>query len=163
ATGTRSVFVSWNGDASGTDPAGSRPIPMNGPRTVGTTWRTEYELRITSAYGSVVGAGWYQAGCSATASVNARVIGTAAGGRHVRGRECHRDDDGSNDRPGQVDDGDGPRRTVRHRAGANPSRPRNRSGDRASRRESAPAEGVTFREIPAGATPSSSCTGRTSR
>jgi len=83
ATGTRSVFVSWNGDASGTDPAGSRPIPMNGPRTVGTTWRTEYELRITSAYGSVVGAGWYQAGSSATASVNASVIGTAAGERVV--------------------------------------------------------------------------------
>ena len=56
---------------------------MNGPRTVGTTWRTEYELRITSAYGSVVGAGWYQAGSSATASVNASVIGTAAGERVV--------------------------------------------------------------------------------
>ena len=83
ATGTRSVFVSWNGDASGTDPAGSRPVPMNGPRTVGTMWRTEYELRITSAYGSVVGAGWYQAGSSATASVNASLIGTAAGERVV--------------------------------------------------------------------------------
>src|SRR5439155_1188640 len=78
ATGTRSVFVSWNGDASGADPASSRPIPMNGPRTVGTTWRTEYELRITSAYGSIVGAGWYQAGSSATASVNASMIGTAS-------------------------------------------------------------------------------------
>jgi len=83
ATGTRSVFVSWNGDASGTDSAGSQPIPMNGPRTVGTTWRTEYELRITTAYGSAVGAGWYQAGSSATASVNASVIGTAAGERVV--------------------------------------------------------------------------------
>src|SRR5256886_1113467 len=28
ATGTRSVFVSWNGDASGTDSAGSQPRPL---------------------------------------------------------------------------------------------------------------------------------------
>src|SRR5207247_8058560 len=50
-TGTRSVFVFWNGDASGTDPAGPRPIPVNGPATGGTVGPTEYELRITSAYG----------------------------------------------------------------------------------------------------------------
>src|SRR3989440_35542 len=85
------------------------------------------------------------------------------GGRHIRGRERHRDDDRPDDRAGQLDDGDGRRRAVRHRAGTNASHPRDRPGDRASRRESAPAEGVTFREIPAGATPSSSCTDRTSR
>src|SRR5439155_5261590 len=84
ATGTRSVSVPWNGDASGTDPAGAIPIPMNGPRTAGTTWRTEYELRITSAYGSVVGAGWYQAGSPATASADASVTVTMTGPMTVR-------------------------------------------------------------------------------
>jgi len=83
ATGTRSVFVSWNGDTSGTDPSSSQSILMNGPHTVGTTWRTEYELRIDSTYGSVVGAGWYRAGSFATASLNASVIGTGSGARVV--------------------------------------------------------------------------------
>src|SRR5207249_3576160 len=80
---TAHAIVASSGDAGGTDPAGARPTPMNGPRTVGTAWRTEYELRITSAYGSLVGAGWYQAGSPATASVNASVIGSAAGERVV--------------------------------------------------------------------------------
>src|SRR5439155_12337027 len=53
ATVTRSVFVSWDVVASGADPVGSRPIPINGSRSVGMTWGSEFELRIASAYGSV--------------------------------------------------------------------------------------------------------------
>jgi hypothetical protein len=80
--GMREIFVSWSGDATGTGIT-SNEILMDGPRTVGTTWRTEYELRIDSPYGTVVGAGWYQSGSFATASVNASVVGTATGERVV--------------------------------------------------------------------------------
>jgi hypothetical protein len=80
--GMRELFVGWSGDATGTGIT-SNEILMDGPRRVGTTWRTEYELRIESPYGTVVGAGWYQSGSFATASLNASVVGTATGERVV--------------------------------------------------------------------------------
>ncbi len=249
ATGTRSVFVSWNGDTSGTDPSSSQSILMNGPHTVGTTWRTEYELRIDSTYGSVVGGGRGLVssrvlcdsipererdrdglGCTgrlqgvdrgrgrqrrvrfesdphvraqdrASAVVEGvsppdrfgyrhdqrdrmvwgrRVRGAPrldgghlrgpdvpflrmVGRSHIRAHERDRHDDGTDDRPSELDDDGGPRRTVRHRDRASPSRDRDRPRNRAPRRERAPAPGVMPQGIPSGATPSSSCTDRTSR
>ncbi len=83
SAGTRAVFVSWTGDGTGTDPAASSVILMDRPRAVGTTWRTEYELRIDTAHGTAVGAGWYQAGSYGTAGLNASIIDTGPGQRVV--------------------------------------------------------------------------------
>ena len=80
--GMRELFVSWSGDATGTG-ISSNEILMDRSRVAAAVWRTEYELRIDSPYGTVVGAGWYQSGSFATASVNASVIGTATGERVV--------------------------------------------------------------------------------
>src|SRR5207249_2350634 len=53
--GTRAAFVSWTGDATGTDPLTSSPIPMNGPRSVGASWRIEHELTIdTQGHGTAI-------------------------------------------------------------------------------------------------------------
>lgn len=83
AAGTRAVFLSWIGDATGTDATGSSPILMDRPRTVGASWRIEYELLVDTDYGHSIGAGWYQVGSFAVAAVNASVIGTAPGQRVV--------------------------------------------------------------------------------
>src|SRR5437016_12462045 len=43
---TRAAFVSWTGDATGTDPFTSSPIPTTGPSSVGAAWRIEQELTL---------------------------------------------------------------------------------------------------------------------
>jgi len=44
--GTRRVFISWGGDASGTNYAQSNPITMNGPKTAVAGWKTQYLLTV---------------------------------------------------------------------------------------------------------------------
>ncbi len=83
SAGTRAVFVSWTGDGTGTDPAASSVILMDRPRAVDTIWRIEYELRIDTAHGTAVGAGWYPAGSYGTAGLNASIIDTGPGQRVV--------------------------------------------------------------------------------
>lgn len=46
--GTRRVFVSWIGDASGTSYAKSSPILMNGPKTAIANWKTQYLLTVAT-------------------------------------------------------------------------------------------------------------------
>jgi len=81
--GTRAVFAGWSGDASGTDAGASSGILMDRPKTAVALWRTEYELQVLSAYGTVFGAGWYAAGALAYAGVNASIVGIGAGVRAV--------------------------------------------------------------------------------
>jgi hypothetical protein len=56
SAGARAQFLQWNGDATGNDPSGSTGVVMDRARNVGTEWRTEYELRINTAYGTAIGA-----------------------------------------------------------------------------------------------------------
>ena len=42
--GTRHVFTSWSGDASGTDYTQSNSIVMNGPKTAVANWKTQYTV-----------------------------------------------------------------------------------------------------------------------
>ncbi|MEM3623401.1 MAG: PKD domain-containing protein [Candidatus Bathyarchaeia archaeon] len=46
--GTRRVFVSWGGDASGTNYAQSNPIVMNAPKTAVANWKTQYLLTVVT-------------------------------------------------------------------------------------------------------------------
>src|SRR3989442_2632335 len=78
--GTRATFVSWTGDATGTDPIASSSIPMNGPRTVGASWRIEHELTIdTQGHGTAIGTGWYVSGSFAVAGLNSSIVGGSPG------------------------------------------------------------------------------------
>src|SRR5437667_320506 len=80
--GTRAAFVSWTGDATGTDPFTSSPIPMNGPRSVGASWRIEHELTIDAqGHGTAIGAGWYVSVSFAVATLNASIVGVSPGTR----------------------------------------------------------------------------------
>lgn len=42
--GTRCLFTSWGGDASGTNYAGSNPITMNAQKTATANWKTQHQL-----------------------------------------------------------------------------------------------------------------------
>lgn len=44
--GTRRVFVSWGGDASGINYAKSNPILMDGPKTAVACWKTQFLLTV---------------------------------------------------------------------------------------------------------------------
>jgi hypothetical protein len=60
--GTRRVFTSWSGDASGDNYAQSNPITMNGPKTAIANWKTQYYLTVRTdppAITTIPGEGWY--------------------------------------------------------------------------------------------------------
>ncbi len=67
--GTQYVFASWSGAASGTGLT-SNAIVMNGPEIAVATWTTQYYLTTSTAHGTVTGAGWYNAGTTAAATLN---------------------------------------------------------------------------------------------
>ena len=64
---TRHYFNNWSGDYSGSSPSAS--LSMNGPKTVTAQWRHEYLLTLSSAYGTLTGAGWYAEETSVSFSV----------------------------------------------------------------------------------------------
>jgi PKD repeat protein len=76
--GTRRVFTSWSGDASGTNYAQSNPIIMNGPKTAIANWKTQYYLSLPTNPPGVTtpsGTGWYDAGTYAAISTPEYVPG----------------------------------------------------------------------------------------
>lgn len=79
--GVRAVFTSWTGDATGTDPGRSTSIRMDRPRTAVARWSVEYELRIESAFGNSIGAGWYSSGTSAVAALDTGFVPVSDGVR----------------------------------------------------------------------------------
>jgi hypothetical protein len=66
--GTRYAFVSWAGDAPTDQTNGT--VLMDGAKFLNAIWRTEYFLRIDTAYGTPVGEGWHPAGSRAAFSVS---------------------------------------------------------------------------------------------
>ena len=60
--GTRRIFTSWSGDASGTHYAQSSPIIMDSPKTVTANWKTQFYLTIRtfpSGITTISGEDWY--------------------------------------------------------------------------------------------------------
>jgi hypothetical protein len=69
ANGTRRAFVSWSGDASGTNYAQSNAILMNSPKTAYANWKTQYYLTINTdppRITSIAGEGWYDESANVT-------------------------------------------------------------------------------------------------
>jgi len=68
--GERYAFIQWNdGDTSA-----SRSVTVAGDASYVAVYRTEYHLAVSSEHGSTSGSGWYGAGDSAYASIDAREV-----------------------------------------------------------------------------------------
>ncbi len=78
--GVQRIFTGWSGDASG---AGliSNDIVMNAAKTATANWKTQYYLTTSTAYGTATGAGWYDSGTTATATLS---VGTVSGSTGVQ-------------------------------------------------------------------------------
>jgi hypothetical protein len=66
--GTKRIFTDWSGDYTGDTASAS--VTMDKPKTVTASWRTQYYLTVTSAYGSPAGTGWYDSGSMAAISID---------------------------------------------------------------------------------------------
>jgi len=65
--GTRRVFTSWSGDASGADYAKSGSIVMNGSKNAVANWKTQYYLTVRTdpiGIATIPGENWYDASFS---------------------------------------------------------------------------------------------------
>jgi len=63
--GTRRVFISWTGDASGSNYAQSNLIIMDASKTAIADWQTQYLLTVTAGSGGTanpIGSEWYNTG-----------------------------------------------------------------------------------------------------
>ena len=80
APGARFAFRGWGGDASGTGLV-SDPILMDGPKTALALYGTQYFLEVSSAYGIASGAGWYDAGSEARATIANGEVSLSTGAR----------------------------------------------------------------------------------
>ncbi|MCW4045656.1 MAG: S8 family serine peptidase [Candidatus Bathyarchaeota archaeon] len=80
--GVQYVFTGWGGDASGTGLI-SDGIIMNAAKTATANWKTQYYLTTYTAHGAVSGAGWYDSGANAFATVSPLVVTETAGTRHI--------------------------------------------------------------------------------
>ena len=82
--GTRHIFVSWGGDASG-QALNSNAIPMNSPKTATANWKTQHYLSVSTDFGTVSPSnGWYDAG--AIVDISATEPLTGEGERYVWNR-----------------------------------------------------------------------------
>jgi hypothetical protein len=77
-TGKRYVYTSWS---DGGDRSHSYVVPGS-DRTVTANFKTQYELEVNSSHGSPTGAGWYDAGSSASFGVTTPANG-GSGTRYV--------------------------------------------------------------------------------
>ncbi len=71
-TGVQYVCSGWAGTGSvpATGNSSNVVFTINSPSSISWTWKTQYYLTVTSAYGNPAGGGWYDASTSAYASVN---------------------------------------------------------------------------------------------
>ena len=78
--GERFVFLGWTGTGVGSYTGTNNPanITMNGNIAETANWKTQYQLTVSSAYGSPSpSSGWYDSGTSVTALVSSPVAGSA--------------------------------------------------------------------------------------
>jgi PKD repeat protein len=67
--GTRRVFTSWSGDASGNNYAQSSPITMNSPKTAVANWKTQYAVTFIQTGSGVAPTVTYTADTDPTETV----------------------------------------------------------------------------------------------
>ena len=83
--GVQFVCLGWSGTgsvpASGTESVVN--FTMNEPSSVTWIWKTRYYLDVSSHFGSVGGAGWYDAGSSAYATISPLVVVGGDGAQYV--------------------------------------------------------------------------------
>ena len=73
APGTRYAFAGWTGDS--TDSSPDSTIAMDAPKNVTASWRTQHLLTLVSAYGTPLGAGWYNESEVASFTIDSVVAG----------------------------------------------------------------------------------------
>jgi len=85
ATDTKYLFDSWTGTGLGnyTGPENPCQVQMNAPITEAASWKAQYYLTVSSPYGTPGGAGWFDEGSTAHATLDAEIISGAAGVRYV--------------------------------------------------------------------------------
>jgi hypothetical protein len=69
--GVQYIFTGWTGDYSGTSPTASMMI--DGPKKVTAVYKTQFYLKVTSAYDDPKGEGWYDQASTATFSVTPEI------------------------------------------------------------------------------------------
>lgn len=72
SSGTRYVFVAWS--VGGSNFSQSTAIVMSYPVAATASWSTQYYLTVISAYSTPSGAGWYNVGSTAYASVASNIV-----------------------------------------------------------------------------------------
>lgn len=78
-TGIRYVFTGWTGDYTGTSPNGD--LTVTGSMNIVANFKTQYMLTVSSQFGTASGTGWYDAGTTATASLDRSIVDLATGVR----------------------------------------------------------------------------------
>ncbi|MHA2424692.1 MAG: InlB B-repeat-containing protein, partial [Candidatus Thorarchaeota archaeon] len=81
--GTRYVFTTWSGDATGSNYAASDTIVMDAPKTAIANWKTQYYLTVTSVHGTVSGDGWHDSGTTVYAGLDSGVVSGSTGVQYV--------------------------------------------------------------------------------
>ena len=84
-SGTQYVCSGWSGGGS-VPTSGSESamtFAITAPSNITWNWKTRYYLTVSSAYGSAGGAGWYDAGSSAYATVTPSTLAGANGAQDV--------------------------------------------------------------------------------
>ena len=77
---SRHVFTRWSGDL--TNSSTTLTIAMNSPHAVTSNGKVQYYLKVSSRYGNARGEGWYDAGSTASFSIDA-LIDCGNGSRRV--------------------------------------------------------------------------------
>lgn len=85
SAGTRYVFTGWIGSGTGsyTGSDTSNSVTMNDPITETARWRTQYYLTVTSAHDTPGGAGWYNSGTTARATLANGIVSGGSGTQYV--------------------------------------------------------------------------------
>jgi len=68
--GSRAVFTGWSNNAV----TKNITLVVNGPKTAGPVWKTQYYVNASSQYGSVLGNGWYDIGSTANLNLSTDTV-----------------------------------------------------------------------------------------
>jgi len=84
-SGTQYFCAGWSGVGSVPASGSSSPVTftINAPSNITWNWQTQYYLAVSSVNGTVGGAGWYNAGSSAYASVTSTTEAGTTGTQYV--------------------------------------------------------------------------------
>jgi uncharacterized repeat protein (TIGR02543 family) len=85
--GERYVWNGWTGSGTGSYTGADNPatdaVTINGPITETASWTHQYELTVTSTYDTAGGAGWYDSGSTAYATLTDGTVSGGTGTQYV--------------------------------------------------------------------------------